>query len=150
MCELDHIVRYFPNQSINVYRVQLTQQRNRFLFYFLSGNDVVFLNKPKFTRTLATTTIIGCSYRSSKNIDLSTSSFLLMGEERFQLNSTSADESNSTVPQLFSLSNYTFSHFVKNGTFRCLVQVGAESFLSNSSMMYENPSELFEYFPFIF
>lgn len=102
---------------------------------------MIFLDKPTFTRTLATTTIIGCSYRSSKNIDFSSSSFLLMGDERFQLNSTSVRETNSTLPQLFSLSNYTFSHFVNNGTFRCLVQVGAENFLSNSSMLYETPSK---------
>ena len=107
----------------------------------LSGNDVIFLNEPTFRRTLNSTTINGCLYTSSKNTDLSSSSFIMIGEETIQLNSSMVDESNFTVNSLFRLSNYTFSHFVKNGTFRCLVRVGAEKFMSNSSILYEDPSK---------
>ena len=65
----------------------------------------------------------------------------MIGEETIQLNSSIIDESNFTVNSLFRLSNYTFSHFVKNGTFRCLVRIGAESFMSNSSILYDDPSK---------
>ena len=101
----------------------------------VSSNKVVFTSKPKIFRTLEETVISGCSYSSSRSFDLTSYSYLLLGEERFDVNTSRVIGEGVS----FSMGNYTFSHFVKRGTVQCLIEIGGEKFTSNSSTLYENP-----------
>ena len=101
----------------------------------VSSNKVIFTSKPTIRRTLEQTVINGCSYSSSRSFDLASYSYIVLGGETFNVNrSQAADEAGS-----FIMGNYTFSHFVKNGPVKCLIEIGDEKFTSNTSTIYENP-----------
>lgn len=106
----------------------------------------MFLSEPTFTRTLENTTVHGCTYKSAKNVDFSSSAYVTMGSDVFKLNSTTSLISGQIVSTVngtssFTLPDLTFNEFVKNGSFRCLIRVGEENFLSNSSVLYESPGK---------
>ena len=101
----------------------------------VSSNKVEFTSKPKVIRTLEETVVVGCSYSSLRSFDLNSFSYILLGGETFNINTTTVEGEALS----FSMGNYTFSHFVKNSTVQCLIQIGEERFTSNSSTLYESP-----------
>ena len=110
---------------------------------FILGNEVKFTSEPTFTRTLDETIVHGCTYTSTRNIDFLSNAFITVNEDLFKLNSSSRAVIVGSTGNEFTLTNYTFSHFINSGTFKCLIQIGEENFFSNSSVLYEIPSKYF-------
>ena len=52
----------------------------------VSSNKVIFTSKPTIRRTLEETVINGCSYSSSRSFGLTSYSYIMLGEETFNVN----------------------------------------------------------------
>ena len=124
------------NDSVIVNRVW-----NIFLFLFSDLSTIKFLSKPSLDRGSAETKVFGCQYTLSSNRSLIDYAYVQYNEELISLRNLSSSEE-QTENNTFTLPAYTFP-FIKNASFRCVINIEKNLFLSETTKLYAEPGRKF-------